>query len=326
MTTNLKTKDAVIGRWAEVFNHYELPPITGRRHYREECPICGSKGSFRCDDKDGRGTFICKCNAGDGWKLLELTQDKDFKTLAAEVDEVIGNKYSSDATNRPKKDDRSSVRQQVSHKYASLISLKGTPAEAYLRNRGINCLPAEQVRYCDKQPANGKNYEAIYSLATDDKGALCYLHRTLLDGDKKADIEHAKKMMVLQDESYITYANSVAIRMFPPASTLGIAEGIETSLSCKQIYGVNTWSVMNANFMEKFRVPAGVKHLIIFADMDPHSATGHSAAFSCAHNNLMAKNELVKVSVRWVDNGDFNDLLIHGDQVRELFFTKRIAA
>lgn len=43
--------------------------------------------------------------------------------------------------------------------------------------------------------------------------------------------------------------------------------------------------------MKKFRVPAGVKHLIIFADMDKHSATGHAAAFECAHANLLAKND-----------------------------------
>jgi putative DNA primase/helicase len=45
----------------------------------------------------------------------------------------------------------------------------------------------------------------------------------------------------MQEENYLEYARSVAIRMFPVSSTLGIAEGIETALSCYQIYGVNTW-------------------------------------------------------------------------------------
>ncbi|HBV0810945.1 TPA: toprim domain-containing protein, partial [Klebsiella pneumoniae] len=104
------------------------------------------------------------------------------------------------------------------------------------------------------------------------------------------------------------------------------AEGIETALSCYQVYGVNTWAVINSGFMKKFRVPAGVKHLIIFADMDKHSATGHAAAFECAHANLLAKNDLVKVSIRWPDNGDFNDMLMNGDQVREQVFYKKVAA
>lgn len=100
-----------------------------------------------------------------------------------------------------------------------------------------------------------------------------------------------------------------------------VAEGIETALSYKQIYGVNTWSTVNAGFMEKFLVPNGVKHLIIFADYD-QSATGQPPARKCAQKNLSAHNDLEQVSVYWPDHGDFNDMLQNGDQVRELVFMK----
>ncbi|MDC9591837.1 DNA primase, partial [Xenorhabdus sp. XENO-10] len=36
-----------------------------------------------------------------------------------------------------------------------------------------------------------------------------------------------------------------------------------------------------------------------------------------------ANNDLEKVSVRWPDGGDFNDLLQNGDQARELTFMKK---
>src|SRR5690606_34882883 len=220
------------------------------------------------------------------------------------------------------------LRQRAISKFAKLLPLRGTNGEGYLRQRGINKLPSEAIRFCEKQRHAGRVYHALYALATDDKGELCYLHRTLLEGDRKAPLgESAKRQKSLQEENYLEYARSVAIRMFPVSSTLGIAEGIETALSCYQIYGVNTWAVMNSNFMKKFRAPAGVKHLIIFADMDKHSATGQAAAFECAHSNLLAKNDLVKVSVRWPDNGDFNDMLMNGDEVRELvFYKKKVAA
>ncbi|EEP88969.1 alpha replication protein of prophage, partial [Yersinia kristensenii ATCC 33638] len=65
-------------------------------------------------------------------------------------------------------------------------------------------------------------------------------------------------MKALQQENYLEYTRSVAIRMFPVSSTLGIAEGIETALSAYQIYGVNTWATINSGFMSKFIVPAGV--------------------------------------------------------------------
>lgn len=58
---------------------------------------------------------------------------------------------------------------------------------------------------------------------------------------KKADIgASAKRQKSLQEDNYLDHARSVAIRMFPVASTLGIAEGIETALSAHQIYNVNT--------------------------------------------------------------------------------------
>jgi putative DNA primase/helicase len=178
------------------------------------------------------------------------------------------------------------------------------------------------VRYCAEQPVRNGKLQAIWALATDSKGMACYLHRTYLDGDRKASLEVVKKMNAMQEASYLEHVQSVAIRLFPVASTLGIAEGIETALSCKQLYGVNTWSTMNAGHMAKFIAPQGVNHLIIFADMD-WSATGHAAAMECARKNLSASNDVEKVSVRWPDNGDFNDALQNGDEVRQLEFIRK---
>nr|WP_269841960.1 toprim domain-containing protein [Enterobacter asburiae] len=300
-----------------------MPPITGKNHYKGECPVCGARSKFRIDDRDGAGTWICVCGSGDGMKLLSLTQTgKTFSALCAEVDQLIGNDYRREKI--PVNSSAAKLRQRAISKFAKLLPLRGTNGEEYLRQRGINKLPSEAIRFCEKQRHAGRIYHALYALATDDKGELCYLHRTLLEGNRKAPLgESAKRQKSLQEDNYLEYARSVAIRMFPVSSTLGIAEGIETALSCYQIYGVNTWAVMNSNFMKKFRVPAGVKHLIVFADMDKHSATGQAAAFECAHANLLAKNDLVKVSVRWPDNGDFNDMLMNGDEVRELVFYKK---
>ena len=321
----MKTSVAAKGRWPEILEHYGLPSVTGKRHYKGECPVCSARGDFRIDDRDGLGTWICKCGSGDGMKLLTLTQGKPFSMLCAEVDYLIGNNYRH--VTIPVNSSAARQRQRVISKFSKLAGLRGTTGGDYLRQRGINRLPTEAVRFNDRQRHAGRIFQALYSLATDDKGELCYLHQTLLDGERKANIgDSAKRLKSLQEDSYLDHARSVAIRMFPVSSTLGIAEGIETALSCYQIYGVNTWATINSTFMKKFRVPAGVKHLIVFADMDEHSATGQAAAFECAHANLLAKNDLVSVSVRWPDHNDFNDMLMNGDQVRELVFHKKVAA
>lgn len=318
----MKTAEAAKGRWSEIFEYYGLPPVTGKNHFKGECPVCGARGKYRVDDRDGSGSWICVCGSGDGMSLLVKTQGKSFSAISTEVDQIIGNDYRHEKI--PVHSSAARLRQRTISKFAKLAPLRGTAGAGYLQHRGITRLPADAIRFCDKQRHAGKVYQALYALATDDKGELCYLHRTLLEGEHKAPLgESAKRQKSMQEENYLEYARSVAIRMFPVSSTLGIAEGIETALSCYQIYGVNTWAVMNSNFMKKFRAPDGVKHLVVFADMDRHSATGQAAAFECAHANLLAKNDLLKVSVRWPDNGDFNDMLQNGDQVRELVFTKK---
>lgn len=317
----MRTADAARGRWAEIFEYYGLPPITGGKHYQGECPLCGEKGKFRIDDKDGDGTFICKCSNGNGFKLLELTQGKSFPVLADEIDKLLGNIRNQEYS-RPVRSDITAKRERFIRHYSAMVPLKETTAAQYLQERGVFTLPADYSRFCDAQPVKGhsKIYQAIWSLATDTKGQPCYLHRTYLDGSRKADVNPVKKMDSLQDDNYLKHTKSVAIRLFPIDSTLGIAEGIETALSCKQVYGINTWASMNATFMEKFIAPHGVKTLVIFADYDKRSATGHKAAFDCAHSNLNSNNDVEKVRVLWCDCGDFNDLIRDGSEVRELPF------
>lgn len=321
----MNTIDAAKGQWAKIFAHYGLPPITGRKHFKGPCPLCERKGKFRIDDKNGLGTWICTCDSGTGFQLLEKTQGKSFKVLADEVDRLLGN-HRENIAPKPQTKDTSiaGFRERVIKCYPNLKVLKDSLAAQYLQNRGIYELPSEQVKFCDRQPVKHtpKIFQAIWALATDARGQLCYLHRTYLEGAKKAQLPVVKEMKKLQENNYLEYAKSVAIRMFPVASTLGIAEGLETALSCKQIYGVNTWSTMNAGFMEKFVAPKGVKHLIIFADND-WSATGEAAAYTCANKNLLSNNDIEKVSVRYPDLGDFNDLLTLGCEARERIFIRK---
>ncbi|WP_321158136.1 toprim domain-containing protein [Providencia stuartii] len=328
----MNTIDAAHGQWAKIFAHYGLPPITGKKHFKGKCPICEQKGKFRIDDKDGRGTYICKCSAGTGFQLLERTQGKEFKTLADEVDQLLGNVRQKEAPKQPVNTTKADYQNKLIKCFAGMPDLKNTSAALYLQERGVFSLPAEHVRFCENQPVKTssgvQHFQAMWAIATDSKGKACYLHRTYLNGSKKAPVPVVKKMNSLQDDKYLDYAESVAIRMFPVASTLGVAEGIETALSCKQIYNVNMWSTMNANHMTKFIAPKGVKHLIVFADTD-WSATGHAAAFECANRNLMANNDVELVSVRWPDNGDFNDSLVGTCEVRELIFehkSRKVAA
>lgn len=316
----MRTVDAVVGNWEKVFNYYGLPPITGNRHFKGKCPICESKGKFRIDDVNGKGTYICKCSSGDGWALLTKTQGKDFKVLAKEVDGILGNTFNGEVKQKEESSSEK-LRANVLNKFNKLKFLNDTLADEYLKNRGIQINNIHNIRFCESDKTPSGQFSAIYAIATDSKGNACYLHRTFLDGAKKANIEPNKKMNSLQEDTYLEYAQSVAIRLTDISSTLGIAEGIETALSCNQKYKCSTWATLNASIMKKFVAPKGVKHLIIFADTDSN-LTGHAAAFECGRKNLLSNNDVEKVSIRWPDKGDFNDVINHDIEVFEWIGTR----
>lgn len=288
----MKTTEAVKGKWATVYEHYELPPITGKRHYKGEAPCCGRKGKFRIDDWNGLGTFICACGAkGNGWELLKIKTGKDFRTLAREVDGIIGNNYKIERTEKKTPTYKDDIRR------AKRIS--GTNVHEYLKERGVYEIPQKAAFNVDGN---------MYCIAVDENGNPVYKHVTYLEGEKKVG---RKKHKLMEN------ARFGVIRLYDMSETLGLAEGIETALAAKQIYKVNTWSAMDANNLAKVRVPRGVRRLFIFADNDKNGI-GLASAFACANGNYMANNDVEEVIIRWCANcNDFNDMLMGGGDVHE---------
>ncbi len=120
----MNTKQAAIGRWAEIFKHYGLPVSPGKPS-QGECPLCGRTGKFRCDNKNGTGSYICVCGSGDGWALLTAKTGKEFKVLASEIDRLIGNEYTSDRTRvNPVRTSLAQQREKVSRKFAKLTAAR----------------------------------------------------------------------------------------------------------------------------------------------------------------------------------------------------------
>ena len=56
--------------------------------------------------------------------------------------------------------------------------------------------------------------------------------------------------------------------------------------------------------------------MMVFADSDRNGA-GHAAAFECANKNMLANNDVERVTVRWPERGDFNDVLQEAHKVYE---------
>lgn len=305
------------GNWGYIFEKYGLPPITGGKHYQGECPICKSKGAFRIDDRNGDGGWICKCGSGSGFKLLEQVTGKDFKTLAAEIDKLLGRTYQ---TGERQPTEKMSKVKQARDKFLALPKIKGTQVQEYLNARGIYEMPSRGIRFADGEldSATGSRFGTIFSVASDDYGEPVYIHRTYLDGAGKADIATPRKLFSLKE-----FEGPAAVKMFEVADVLGISEGIETGLSAHALYKMPVWATLNTSILKKFRAPTGVKTLYIFADNDKNGA-GLAAGFECGHRNILTNNDVTEVVIRWPEDygTDFNDVLVAGGKVIEWRLSK----
>lgn len=300
------------GNWGYIFEKYGLPPITGGKHYSGECPICKSKGAFRIDDRCGNGGWICKCGSGSGFKLLEQVTGKDFKTLAAEIDKLLGRTYQ---TGERQPTEKMNKVKRARDKFLALPKIKGTQAQEYLNARGIYEMPSRGIRFSDSEldSGTGRRFGTIFSVASDEYGEPVYIHRTYLDGAGKADIATPRKLFSLKE-----FEGPAAVKMFEVADVLGISEGIETGLSAHALYKMPVWATLNTSILKKFRAPTGVKTLYIFGDNDKNGA-GLAAGFECGHRNILTNNDVAEVVIRWPEDygTDFNDVLVSGGKVIE---------
>jgi putative DNA primase/helicase len=176
----------------------------------------------------------------------------------------------------------------------------GSPAGKYLSARcGLDAFP-----WSLREVSNG-NPEMVAKVVDKD-GVGVTLHRTFLtlEGTKANGVGRAARKLMPGP-----LPESVAIRLafgldLDVPKVLGVAEGIETALSVRQMFGVQCWSLINSVMMAKWNPPEGVEKVIIYGDHDKNFA-GEAAAYKLA--NRLADRVVVEVCIP--DRvGDWNDV------------------
>jgi len=94
----MSIKQITIGRWSEIYSRLGIEIPLNKKH--GACPVCGGNDRFRCDDKDGRGTWVCsQCEpingsdtaAGDGFELVRRVFGyAEIKQAFKAVEDVLG--------------------------------------------------------------------------------------------------------------------------------------------------------------------------------------------------------------------------------------------
>lgn len=289
------------GRWHGILTELGISAkLLENRH--SPCPLCGGKDRFRFDDKDGHGTWICnQCGSGNGPELVKRFNKVDFKEALRIVEKIVG----EIPKRPPSKSVRAASREELNRIWMRTKPIvSGSPAGNYLFARcGLNDFPIQLREVFNGTPE-------MIAKVCDSTGAGVSLHRTFLtpEGTKANGVgRSARKLMPgpLPDNvairlSYLgdEYRSDINPRV------LGVAEGIETALSVRQMFYVECWSLINSVMMAKWNPPDSVVKVIIYGDNDK-SFAGQAAAYKLA-NRLSGK---LSVEVRIPDQiGDWNDV------------------
>jgi putative DNA primase/helicase len=187
--------------------------------------------------------------------------------------------------------------------WAEARSIQRSPAEAYLRNRGL-AAPAADLRYHPRTPY-GRGKMAIFRpamlAAVRDRAGLVGVHRTFLDSstDGLADLPLPKRALGRLGRG--------AVRLGPPADgSLGLAEGIENAIAAASLFGIPCWATLGTERFGRVEIPARVTRLVLFLDHD----AGGARAEKLAREKHGRTN--LEIEARYPCNAgsDWNDVLL----------------
>jgi putative DNA primase/helicase len=240
--------------------------------HRAACPKCAVDKLRPRDDAlavkiDDRG-FQLTCHRC-GWETFGFYTSKSKRTASRPI---------APGPAAPSKNTETAKIDAARHIWREAAPIKRTIAETYLRSRGITCPMPNCLRFhraCWHSDLR-RDMPAMIALMLDVvTNEPCGVHRTYLkpDGSGKITDGKAKKMLGRHKGAAIKLARDDDVLF-----GLGVAEGIETSLSLIS-NGFQVWALGSAGNIENFPVLSGIDALTIFADHDP---AGIKAATACA--------------------------------------------
>jgi putative DNA primase/helicase len=294
------------GRWRSILPTLGVDPkyLDGKNG---PCPICGGRDRWRFDNKRGDGTWICThCGSGQGIKLAMLfTGITDYKSIADKIEVVIGG-----APRERARQELSEAAQRAAMNRLWCASKPVTPGDhvdQWMRNRGLG---ASSYPVCLRSHAGLRHrgppvtvHPGMIAMVSAPTGKPVMIHRTFLTADgAKAPVEKVRMFCAGK------VPPGSAVRLAPAATTMGVAEGIETALATTMLFGIPTWAALSDGGMEKFEPPTAVEHLKIFGDNDANGS-GQKAAYALA--SRLAGRMSVEVKIPDTAGSDWNDVLLN---------------
>lgn len=174
----------------------------------------------------------------------------------------------------------------------------GTPAEVYLRFRGLDLRLPESLRFA-RLRYGSKALPCLVALVANAENKIGGIQRTFVreDGAGKADVPAPKLSL--------GRLSGGAIRLAPAAGELIVTGGVEDGLSLQQKFGRAVWCATGESNMASMVLPVGVRWVVIGADAD-NSGEAHARR---AAENFATQGRSVRIIRPTPGHKDFNDEL-----------------
>ena len=176
-----------------------------------------------------------------------------------------------------------------------------TPAETYLRSRGIHVTLPPSIRFHPRlKHPTGAFWPGLVALVTRGIDDLpLAVHRTFLshDGTGKAPTQPQKMML--------GPCRGGAVRLAVADQSLMVGEGIETCLAAMQATGRPAWAALSTSGLRTLDLPVEVRDVVVLSDGDE---PGEAAALYAARR-WRREGRCVRIA-RPPRGMDFNDVLL----------------
>jgi len=207
--------------------------------------------------------------------------------------------------------------------FAAAEPISGTPAETYLRSRGIDCpVIAEVLRYHPKcyyrcaETYRRLAAPAMLAAVSDNTGRITGLMRTYVsaDGSQKAQIDSPRRAMGALAGN--------GVRLGPNDDVMAVGEGVETMLSLRTAMPtLSMIAALSAAHLAALIPPAQLRRFYIAADDD---AAGRNAAARLAERLNALAIETILLTPRRKDFND--DLIADGADLLAAHFSDQLTA
>jgi len=277
--------------------------------------------SFRVHTRKALGTCDVDGAGGDVFDVtarrLGLDVKRDFRRILAELASKFGirdadhhqiaNTAGVVRIEQAAAADRTRRITQASKIWQSTRPASGTPTEAYLRSRGIKIdVPPSIRHHADLYHASGYSFPAMVAGVQAMDGEFLGVHRTYLDD---SDGDGLGKARVTPNKAMLGPLRGGTVRLAPISPRMGVAEGLETSLSVQQAAGLPMLAALSAAGIENLQLPAEVLEIVVCVDRDDDGVSERAARRLAAR--LHHEHRRIWIA-RPGEGRDFNDELMQG--------------